>query len=445
MNERFSPLTERMKAVCTALKEQADAAEYEFSALQPKGTDCVSDCIAGFKFGSFDAVFIFNSKLGKVQNVLECRINLAGGEPHVDFSLYDLMYLLNENDFDCYLFPYIDSPDRMEACLKVLFSAVMKYKEQLNGIGGDEGLCTRAKNRKKKEMLRFFKHDIFTEVREGADPILAWRLRGYREWYVSRFCSRWYYDYVNERYNKAAKRLASFDSKCDYEIRMQRFLKALSSGASYTALPPEANTFTGHNPMKSARSTASFITTLLIGVSSSFAIYMMAGLASYYIIYKDALYSTSLNGGWIPLASLLCALPTGLATAKLLWRKLLSKEERNAIREAGIDLSGLEKRSRKGALHSSVICSLIIVFFAAKSGIAVYEDGIVDNTLPFESRSMHFSDLKEIYYEKETELYHLRFNGNHTFTCSSNMADEFILDNVDVEVREIDKIEEKES
>lgn len=433
-----------MKTVCASMKEQLCAAEYEFSALQPRGTDCVTDCVAEFKFGAFNAVFIFNSKLGKVQNVLECRIHLLGGEPHIDFSLYDLMYLLNENDFDCYLFSYIDSPDRMEACLRVLFSAVMKYKEQLNGIGGDEGLCARAKARKKKEMLRFFKHDIFTEMREGADPILAWRLRSYREWYISRFCSRWYYDYVNESYKKAAKRLSSFDSKCDYELRMHRFLQTLCSGANYTAVSPEANTFTRHNPMKSARSRASFITTLIIGTSGSFALYMIAGIASYYVMYRDALYSTSLNGGWIPLASILCALPTGVATARLLWRKLLSKNERNAIKEAGIDLSSLEKRSRKSALHSSIICSLIIVFFAAKSGIAVYSDGIVDNTMPFESRSMHFSDLKEIYHEKETDLYHLRFSGNHTFTCSSNMADEFILDNVDIEVREIDKIEEKE-
>jgi len=250
---------------------------------------------------------------------------------------------------------------------------------------------------------------------------------------------------VGGNYEKAAKRLATFDSKCDYELRMHRFLKTLSSGANYTATPAEANTFERNNAVKSARSGSSFITTLIIGFSGSFALYMIAGLISYYIIYRDALYCTALHRGWIPLSALLCAMPTGFAVAKLLWRKLLSEKERSAIKAAGIDLSRLEKRSRKGALHSSIICSLIIVFFAAKSGIAVYKDGIVDNSFPLESNSMHFSDLKEIYYEKDTDLYHLRFNGNRTFSCSANVAEEYVLDNVDIEVREIEKIEEKES
>lgn len=445
MELTLSPLTERMRSVCQSLYSRSGAHDFTFNPIPVRASAEAHDAVAIYKFEGFDTSLIFNSRIGGAQNVLECRVALASGERFVDFSLYDLMYLLNENDFKCYLFPYIDSPDRMEICLKVIFDGVMKYREQLSGIGGDEQLSQRAKNRKKKEMLRFFKHDIFQEVREQNDPILAWRLRSYREWYITRFCSRWYADYINGNYDRAAKRLGSFDSKCDYELRAYRFLQTLSAGASYTVTPSAANTFAKGNGLKSARSVSAFVIAFIIGTAVSFAGYTAAGYAAYFAIYHDALFCTALYDGWIPSAALLCAIPTGVSAAHLLWRRLLSKKERTAVKYAGLTASDTERRSRRGAMHTSVICSLIILVFAAKSGIAIYESGIVDNSSPFESAPLPFSEVREIYYEKETALYHLRFEGNRTFTCSENMAEEYILDHVDAEIKEIDRIKKTES
>ncbi|MBQ8696867.1 MAG: hypothetical protein IJ519_04015, partial [Clostridia bacterium] len=200
MENTLTPLTERMRSVCQSLYSDSPARDLTFTPMKPRGIDDATDAVALFKFDGFEAAFIFNSRIGTIQNVLECRISLGCGEEYVDFSLYDLMYLLNENDFSCYLFPYIDSAERMETCLRLIFNGVMTYREQLSGIGQDERLCRRAKHHKKQEMLRFFKHDVFSEVKEQADPILAWRLRGYREWYLSRFCSKWYACYMNGDY-----------------------------------------------------------------------------------------------------------------------------------------------------------------------------------------------------------------------------------------------------
>ncbi len=444
MEQKLSPLTERMRSVCQSLYGESGAYEFTFTPLPLRAAQA-TDAVATFAFEGFDASLIFNYRIGSAQNVLECRIALGSGEKYVDFSLYDLMYLLDENDFKCYLFPYIDSPDRMENCLRLVFRAVMEYKERLSGIGNDEQMSERAKGRKKKEMLRFFKHDIFQEVREQNDPILAWRLRSYREWYITRFCSRWYADYMNGNYERAAKRLGSFDSKCDYELRTHRFLQTLSAGASYVVAPAAANTFAKDNGLKSARSLSAFITASVIGAAVAFAGYAAAGYAAYFAIYHDALFCTSLYGGWIPLAAILCAIPTGISAAHLLWRKLLSKKEKSAIKDAGLTASDAERRSRKGALHTSIICSLVVLVFAAKSGIAIYESGIVDNSSPFESTPLPFSAVKEIHYEKETDLYHLRFDSNKTFTCSKNMAKEYILDYVDAEIIEIYKIKKTES
>ena len=445
MELTLSPLTERMKSVCENLYVNSCALDYTFEAIPLRGTNDVLDVIAIYRFASFEAAIIFNSRVGKVQNVLECRITLSDGEPSIDFSLYDLMFLLDPNDFDCYLFPYIDAPTRMEACLEVIFGAVMKYKEQLNGIGSDGKMTAWVTARKKKDIQDFFNCDVFSEERQQPDMVTAWRMRTYREWYISCFSSRWYCDYINGNYQRAVKSLSSRRIKSDYEKRIQHFMQTLAAGASYSALPATANTFLARNGIKSARSRSAFITAAIIGAAGAFIGYTAIGYVAYFAIYRNALFCTSLYSGGIPLAALLCAVPTGLAAAGVLWQKLLTKREKAAIENAGLTVSDAERRSHRGSVHTAVIIGLLIMTFAAKSGIAIYENGIVDNSSPFENSSFLYSDIKEIYYEKEAELYHLRFDGNRTLTCSQETAEKYILNHVDANIVEIDKIKTTES
>ena len=106
-----------------------------------------------------------------------------------------------------------------------------------------------------------------------------------------------------------------------------------------------------------------------------------------------------------------------------------------------MNASPIELRAHKSAVHTSIILGIVIMCFAAKSGIAIYESGIVDNTSVFESESLPYSDTSAVIYERDTDLYHIHFDGNRTFTCSSRMAKEYILDHINTEVKEIDKME----
>lgn len=241
MEERLSPMIERMKARCDRFYGESGAAEYEFNPFPRYPGEPIADAAAEYTFGGFEIAFLFNSRIGKVSNVLECRIGLSQGDERIDFSLYDLLYLLDENDFHCYIFPYIDTPDRLEACLNVLCDAVSRYSQRLSAVGNDPQLTSHAKRRKEKEMLRFFQHNVL-DAGGANDPILEWKLRTYREWYVLRFCSGWYGAYLRGEYTKAVKKLSATSSHSAYEIRLLRFMKTLEAGASYTATEQYTNT-----------------------------------------------------------------------------------------------------------------------------------------------------------------------------------------------------------
>ena len=65
-------------------------------------------------FHCFNLDFVYIPGSGSIEprSFLECRIWLDKNEKYMHFSLYDLMFLIDQSNFKCYFFPFIENPEK---------------------------------------------------------------------------------------------------------------------------------------------------------------------------------------------------------------------------------------------------------------------------------------------------------------------------------------------
>lgn len=93
----------------------------------------------------FNFVYILRSgNLVGSRSMIKCLVWLDKGKHLICHTLYDLQFLLDPNDFHCYIFPYIKSPARMELCFKTLAEAAVRYLSRITQIAGTPELLQKA-------------------------------------------------------------------------------------------------------------------------------------------------------------------------------------------------------------------------------------------------------------------------------------------------------------
>lgn len=429
---------------CGRFAKESGALQYDFLPLLYKKSKQAQGAMAVFAFQGFQATLVYHSALGRVRSVLECRISLGEkGDEGVDFSLYDLLYLLDENDYNCYIFPYIESAQRMADCLEVLFGALIRYRNQLTGIGSDAVVRGRAQARRKKEMLRFFKTDVFAEYAESAPLLLQWQLASYREWYVSRFCAGWYIDYIEGRYERAAKRFAGYDNKSDYELRLLKFIKTLNAGATYQAVNAKTNTYANAGGLAGHGLLAYLLCAALL-LPLCFGVFLAFGGLAASIIYRKALVFTSLWSAGMFGAAALCGFVCALLFAYFLHARFMrANHKRKYDKLASVFRSEADRRRMTVAANGAVVLSLVLMITAAKSGVAIYREGIVDNSMPFTQINEPFTQIQAIFRAEDTGLCYVEFEDGKVYSCAENIVWDYIYPYTDIPVTPLASAEDR--
>ena len=292
-----------------------------------------------------------------------------------------------------------------------------------------------------KEMKRFFKQDVFHDPDSNAF-LLNMRLRSYREWYVGRFCSKWYACYLNGNYQKAAKKFASYDNKSDYELRLERFIKALGSGVKYSAVSEACNTLTQMNSIrKTALVPAYLVSTLFLSVPI-FAGYLVFYLVAHAFIYRRALFCSSLWSTQMYFSLAVVSLATGAAAAYFIYQRFLTQKRRRELRKHSLILhTESDCRVRRILLHTVITASLIVLTLTAKTGVALYPTGIVDNTRALSQSVEMFSAIEAIYQTQDSGDCYLVFTSGSHYSCSEAAVRKFILPYTNVTITQTEASE----
>lgn len=424
MEKTGNILCDAFIAECEAYAELSGIVSCDAAPIFSKKS-ALEGAMAEYVFDTFAASVIYNVALGGVKSVLEMRIAFLS-EPEVDFSLYDLLYLLDENNFNCYIFPYVESEERMKACVGVLLAALSAYRTQISAIGDDGRLRERAIARKKKEMSLYFHTDIFAEQDTSDSLLLLLQKSWYRVWYVSRFCDRWYRDYIMGNYESAAKSFAKYENKSDYELRLYRFIKALGSGVEYTPVSNECNTYILGKKAFAAKIRPAYVLSYLALFLPLYLAYLLFFLASYYIIYRSALICSSFLGAQMLISPFIAALVSDFFLSDITYR-YFAKKSGSAATDAAQTDSG---RASRFHLHFVTVICLAAVLLSAKWGVAVYPSGIVDNRSLTPGVSEPFADV--VSAKDNGDGYELFFADGNSFVCPKDITEKYILPRIKV-------------
>ena len=185
------------------------------------------------------------------KHMLSCRLYFDDEIP-LYCLLYDIMDLLDENDFRCYFFPYIESHDRFAVCLDVILSAADKYLPRIIELADDDVMRRMIISRVRRDVCAIVENNGLFEFSEDDSEVrlsneikpdyLEKCIEMYHAGVRVMFGGEAYGCYLRGEYSKALKSFAALKNHTYYEKRLINFISELmESGSSYDAVDDKAN------------------------------------------------------------------------------------------------------------------------------------------------------------------------------------------------------------
>ena len=344
-----------------------------------------------------------------LKSVLECRIRLIKGEEHIYFYLYDLMHLLDEHDFHCYMFSYIENEARMEACFTVLAQALKKYLPRLSELAADSKLVEKLYDGQRRFIMENYDSEIFKQDSTGNKELdgvfLDGALSGYYDWAKLRYLTQGYYTaFLKGNYKKAIRLLSKDKRRTPYEERLLEFMKSLPPHERYQAVERQADSITdGVKEENGNNGLLPFFTACLVFIPPVVLVLSALYYGMVCLMYQNALFASSAQ--WyrtlvlLPL-SIIFSMFFSYFSRKKAYRIFYKKRYRKKLDYDAILNSSKSGRGMKAFF--AVFCALNIVFLAlyVNCGLSFYENGMLDQREFFSlsAKQVPYAEMEECFY-----------------------------------------------
>ncbi|MBQ8043492.1 MAG: hypothetical protein IJ272_05010 [Clostridia bacterium] len=357
-------------------------------------------------YHSIDANIIFKNFVLKLEykinisalipkSTIEMRFMLENGKLPVEFSIYDLLNIMDENNFKCYTFGYVTSESKLEQVLKYLVDTFKQYKAQIEEISENSDKIATLERDVEDKIKIFLNEDIF----KSRDAFyLMHMLELYYVIDVSRFTMDSYIDYTTGKYKRAIKRYGKLKDKLtSYEKRLVEYIKTTE-----VQKPVEDNM----NTLVEAKNLKN-IKTELLPMYLSWIILTPMWCIIYYLVYYIALYFLSKNaiyitGSWayaIFLPAFMTAIINSYFTRNTTY-KLLFKKKYNEIKALDEIENGGKIESVMSKLFQFIIAiGLVFSILAANTNISFYDEYFKNNLefLNIKGTSYNYQDVECVY------------------------------------------------
>lgn len=334
-------------------------------------------------YGKFVIVFTysFESPITAPKSILECRISFNKNNA-VEYPLYDLLEIINPNDFKCYIFSYIESAERMRSCFSVLAGALRSYKQHIASIAEDEEKLKLLEEQRASNLKTLYGR-FYNMASDADSEMLNFFDENYCSMYHMLFSSGRYNDFLKGNYQKAKKKYLRAKKLIRYEQRLLAFLTQLPPGEKYEAVTPELNTL--NEGLKEASGNRG-ISIMLFSIFC-FTPILLAGFAFLYLLvvklaYKDAVYVTSLDLN----SAMNMLLPAMLVSILLsyFWRRGISKRIFPKSHKKRAQYDNILNRNHENRLmrrftYIALTGCMLFLFLSANSNLAFYENGFRNN------------------------------------------------------------------
>ena len=404
----------------SAFSEQSGAVGFdsraEYSGIRKKGELSKMICVAGYK--DYDIEYVYTASGGLIfYSVFNFRVIFDRSMPYVKYSPYDLMYKIDESDFTCYTFGYIESPERMSQVIAGLTPALNDLLPKLDELSRRKDDLSDIFDKFSDGVNAYFGRDVFRA--SNIDDENFERMLG--TYYLvddSFYVSKPYALFLRGDYITAYNGMHRLRFKSYYQMRLMSFISSLDH--RYEAVKNGCDTtgdgvFSGK--VQLVRSILSVVILLLPCAAALAGIHFLCAA----IIYRGALWSDA----WAILNAfryITSAIVPAFALSRYVRGVTLpfyNRQRRKYL--SALDKISVNKRTGCLSIITGIMTVAIVVtvIFSANSYAAFYENRI---RLPSESSliasdSYAYTDVEKLVHE----------TGSYSVYGSLFSSDEYIL------------------
>lgn len=352
-----------------------------------------------YDYYSVDFVYTINLGSSGAKSVLSLNLRLDRSKI-IAFSIYDLMYLLDENDFSCYLFSYIESPEKLASCFKILADLLDRHKNRILEISKDPVLIQKAYNELKASIGNALQINIDSILSsEHGEDIFKIHYGFYYTNFIQRFSSSSYNDFLEGNYEKAIKAYSYKVGRTAYEERLLEHMLKCDP-----PFPKDENN-TLRDASRIIGKYSSFISLAVCSLIMTL-VFSIPLILFYYLIvkvgYNDCLY-TSASDIFNLMVISSPAMLLGIASSNMILRTCsfyVPRKDRQ-LKRAYDRIVNSESDVKKLKILFNIVfaISIIMLLLLSKLGIAFYDDGFTVKSTLFEVNSEYYGyDEIEAFY-----------------------------------------------
>lgn len=329
-------------------------------------------------------VYSFENMINQPKSILECRVCFSKNDNLIEYPLYNLMHLINDKDFSCYFFPFIESPERMKLCFGVISNAVKRYLPSIEKIAASKEKTAFLKAEIKEEIKTFFGQSSFSFLdSENSEKTMRLYMENYFSVLHISFSSDRYNAFLKGNYNKAIKKYSRTKKLTEYEKRLLCFMKNLPQGEQYTAADPCLNTLDGGLKIISgSEGLKAVLFSLMIFLPIFFIVYAGLYLIMLNLFYDNALYVTGSEFSKV-IKMFLPALMTSIIIGYFRRNYITKLVDYDKIRHLILYDTILNRKHEENIMRKFgyfiITACLLFTIFSSASNIAFYSNGLRNN------------------------------------------------------------------
>lgn len=366
---------------------------------------------------------------------LECggTIEKSGLKIVIDFSkrselplkcmVYDLIGLIDKNNFNCWFYCYIENTERMKLCFDRLSSDFNEILPKLIEFSNSKDNLKKLEEVLQKNIKATLGVENINEVGdwvEGLEEVTPddaydYLYSLYFGAQHSAFASNEYRDFLSGDGKKALKKYEKKKTKLVYEEAVIEHLK--SNKSSSPIIPKELECL--RDGLKEYMGTSGFfpfIMSCAILIIPFFILSVLLYFLVSFLLYRNVIYTTALE----PYNALSCILPAfigsiagGYFSREAIYRKFFKNKYKKMMDYECIFNTENTKKKMRVFLYLVYILVIIFVFLSSNNAVSLSNTGLGVNETIFDISGSFYSYDEIQYTEYNDDNYTIYFkNGN---------------------------------
>ncbi len=354
-------------------------------------------------------------------------------------TMYDLIPIIDKNNFSCWFYCFIENPERMEACFDKLSEDFTKIYPEIKAFANLSICVDKFEEVMQKNLNTTFGADYIKEIQEtleseeNADKynehIYEYLFNLYFVYQRSAFSTKEYSNFLAGDYKKALKKYNRRKNTTTYEKNMIAYMKSCDEPKSviseeHECLKDGLKEYYGTNGF------VPFLVSCLILVFPFIAISIGIYYAICGILYHSAIYATQFelyNAFACLTPALVCSIAAGYFIREKVYRKFFRKKYKHAMEYDAIFNTEKSKKVIRILFYLVYILTLVLTFLFANFGVSFNDNGVKysDKLLGISNKSYYYSEIDCVTYENENYTLH--------FSDGKDLELFQFVDNADVE------------